>query len=84
MQRLSRAFGKERITKPINLLFFVEENPNGGGVVTLQSATLQPQDVQTRSGLLLGFFKKIALKNPIQQMYDELESQGITPGKEVR
>ncbi|KAL3786739.1 hypothetical protein HJC23_005302 [Cyclotella cryptica] len=82
IQRLSRAFGNGRITKPINLLFFVEENPSSGGVVTLQSATLQPQDLRTRSGLIHGFMKKITWKNPIQQMYEGLESQGITPGKE--
>jgi hypothetical protein len=64
------------------VLFFVESNPDGGGSVTLQSASIQPKDMK-RSVFLSNILDKIA-QNPIQQMYQGLESQGITPGEEVR
>jgi hypothetical protein len=65
-------------------LFFAEDNPDGGGVVTVQAATLLPQDLKKGQGGILGFLNKITLKNSIQQMYEGLEAQGITPGEEVR
>jgi hypothetical protein len=82
-QRVSRAFRNGRVSKPINLLFFVESNPDGGGVVTLQSASVLPQVSERRPGLLSALFNKIS-QNPIQQMYRAIEEQGITPGEEVR
>ena len=85
LQRLSRAFRDgQKINRPITILFFSGENPDGGGTITLQSAILAPQNLEKRSRGLAHFLRKIALKNPIQDMYEGLEAQGITPGEEVR
>ena len=80
---MHRAFRGGIVTKPIKLLFFVESNPSGGGTVTLQCATILPRDFQKTIGLLSGFLDKITPKSPMEQMYEGLERQGITPGEEV-
>lgn len=82
-QRASRAFRNGVVTKPINLLFFVESNSEGDGTVRLQAAKILPQDMVKRSGILSRVLNKLA-QNPIQQMYQAIEDQGITPGEEVR
>ena len=51
--------------------------------MTLQSAILPPQDLEKRSLGIFQFLEKLTMKNPIQKMYEGLESQGITPGEEV-
>lgn len=81
-QRVSRAFRSGVITKPIKILFFIESNPGGGGIVTLQAADILPQNMIERPGIFSGMLNKIA-PNPIQQMYQAIENQGITPGEEV-
>lgn len=78
-QRINRAFRNGRITRPINILYFVESK---GGQVTLKSATLLPQDFEKNTKGLFGKFMAFAAKNPIQEMYEGLEAQGITPGEE--
>ena len=51
----------------------------------MQSAVLAPQNLlgSSSSGISL-ILQKLIPKNPIEQMYEGLESQGITPGEEVR
>lgn len=78
-QRINRAFRNGRITRPINILYFVESK---GGQVTLKSATLLPQDFEKKTKGLFGKLMAFAAKNPIQEMYEGLEAQGITPGEE--
>jgi hypothetical protein len=69
----------------LTLLFFDGENPDGGGRVSLQSVILLPQDLEKGSkGILHRFIEKMVVNNPIHEMYEGLESQGITPGEEVR
>ena len=51
--------------------------------MTLQCATILPRDFQKTIGLLSGFLDKITPKSPMEQMYEGLERQGITPGEEV-
>ena len=82
-QRASRAFRNGVVTKPINLLFFVESNSEGDGTVRLQAAKILPQELVKRSGILSRVLNKLA-QNPLQQMYQAIEDQGITPGEEVR
>jgi pheromone shutdown protein TraB len=78
-QRINRAFRNGRINRPINILYFVESK---GGQVTLTSATLLPQDFEKNKKGLFGKLMAFAAKNPIQEMYEGLEAQGITPGEE--
>jgi pheromone shutdown protein TraB len=78
-QRINRAFRNGRINRPINILYFVESK---GGQVTLKSATLLPQDFEKNKKGLFGKLMAFAAKNPIQEMYEGLEAQGITPGEE--
>ena len=68
---------------PVTILFFTGENPGGGGTITLASAILAPQNLQKKPRGIAGLLEKLALKNPIQEMYEGLEAQGITPGEEV-
>lgn len=82
LQRISRAFRNGKIDKPITVVFFTEEKPDGGGRVMLQSAILAPQDLQKNTGWIGRLLGKI-VSNPIQDFYESLESQGITPGEEV-
>ena len=84
IQRVSRAFRGSQVKQTTTVLFFRGENKGGGGVVTLESVVLAPQNLGRRSTGILRFFENIAVKNPIQEMYDELENRGITPGEEVR
>ncbi|KAL7554132.1 hypothetical protein ACHAWF_017526 [Thalassiosira exigua] len=83
LQRLSRAFRGGEIDRPVTLVFFTGENRDGGGRVTLQSAVLAPQNLERRPTGIARLFDKLVPKNPIQGMYDALETQGITPGEEV-
>lgn len=83
LQRLGRAFRGGQINQPVTILFFIDESPSGGGRVRLQSAVLASQNLQRKAGGLIGFLEKLAPRNPIQSMYEELEDQGITPGEEV-
>eukprot|EP00580_Thalassiosira_gravida_P017212 CAMPEP_0201661104 /NCGR_PEP_ID=MMETSP0494-20130426/3559_1 /ASSEMBLY_ACC=CAM_ASM_000839 /TAXON_ID=420259 /ORGANISM="Thalassiosira gravida, Strain GMp14c1" /LENGTH=319 /DNA_ID=CAMNT_0048139127 /DNA_START=749 /DNA_END=1705 /DNA_ORIENTATION=- len=82
LQRLGRAFRNGQINKPITIVFLSGENPSGGGTITLLSAILAPQNLEKRSGGLASFLHITAPKNPIQDMYEGLEAQGITPGEE--
>ncbi|KAL9183819.1 hypothetical protein ACHAXT_004675 [Thalassiosira profunda] len=81
LQRLSRAFRGGQVDQPVTLLFFTGENPEGGGSVTLQSAVLAPQNLE-RKGAMAKLLYKLTPKNPIADMYEQLEAQGITPGEE--
>ena len=83
LQRLGRAFRDGQINQPVTILFFTGESPSGGGIVKLQSAVLASQNLQRNTGGLIGFLEKLAPRNPIQSMYEELEDKGITPGEEV-
>ena len=51
--------------------------------MTLQCATILPRDFQKTIGLLSGFLDKITPKSLMEQIYEGLERQGITPGEEV-
>jgi hypothetical protein len=73
-QRINRAFRNGHITQPTNIIYFSESKR---GEVTLKTATLLPQELEKKSK---GLFR---LQNPIQDMYEGLEAQGITPGEEV-
>ena len=81
LQRLSRAFRNGKVVRPITILFFTGENPSGGGTIELQSAVLAPQDL-TKSGWISRLLGKLAVKNPIQEMYENMEAQGVTSGEE--
>ena len=83
LQRLSRAFRNGQINRRFTILFFAGESPGGGGKITLHSASLAPQNLQKRSRGIASLLEKMTLKNPIQEMYEGLEAQGITPGEEV-
>ena len=79
-QRINRAFRNERITQTTNIVYFSESK---GGQVTMRTTTLFPQDFEKRSKGLFQLFEKLRVQNPIQDMYEGLEAQGITPGEEV-
>lgn len=49
----------------------------------MRTTTLFPQDFEKRSKGLFQLFEKLRVQNPIQDMYEGLEAQGITPGEEV-
>ena len=78
-QRISRAFRNGRITQLVNIVFFTESK----GQVTMRMAQLFPQDFEKKSKGLFNVFEKMSVQNPIQEMYEGLEAQGITPGEEV-
>ena len=48
----------------------------------MQSAVLAPQNLLGSSNGISRILQKLIPKNPIEQMYEGLESQGITPGEE--
>lgn len=51
----------------------------------MRTATLFPQDFEKKkkSKGLFKVFEKLKVQNPIQEMYEGFEAQGITPGEEV-
>lgn len=79
-QRISRAFRNGRITQAVNIVFFTESK----GYVTMRMAKLFPQDLEKKSKGLFHVLEQMKVQNPIQDMYEGLEAQGITPGEEVR
>lgn len=79
-QRINRAFRNGRITQAVNIVFFTESK----GFVTMRMAKLFPQDFEKKSKGLFRVLGKMKVQNPIQDMYEGLEAQGITPGEEVR
>ena len=48
------------------------------------SVVLAPQNLLGSSSGITRILQKLIPKNPIEQMYEGLEAQGITPGEEVR
>ncbi len=78
-QRINRAFRNGRITQAVNIVFFTESK----GYVTMRMAKLFPRDFEKKSKGLFHVFEKMRVQNPIQDMYEGLEAQGITPGEEV-
>jgi hypothetical protein len=79
-QRINRAFRNGRITQAVNIVYFSESK----GQVTMRTATLFPQDFEKKKSKgLFQVFDKLRVQNPIQEMYEGLEAQGITPGEEV-
>ena len=83
LQRLSRAFRNGQVNRPVTILFFTGEKPSGGGTLSLRSAVLAPQSLEKKSTGIARFLEKLAPSNPIADMYEGLEAQGITPGEEV-
>jgi hypothetical protein len=80
-QRIDRAFRNGRITQSCNIVYFSESK---GGQVTMRTATLFPQDFEKKKSKgLFKVFEKLRVQNPIQEMYEGFEAQGITPGEEV-
>eukprot|EP00985_Skeletonema_marinoi_P019483 scaffold11179_cov124-Skeletonema_marinoi.AAC.4 len=77
-QRINRAFRNGRITQAVNIVFFAESK----GQVTMRMAKLYPQDFEKKSNGLFQALEKMRVQNPIQEMYEGLEAQGITPGEE--
>lgn len=80
LQRITRAFRDGQVSRPITILFFTGEKSSGGGTIELQSAVLAPQNLSSKG--ITRLLEKLAPKNPIQEMYEGLEAQGITPGEE--